>query len=92
MKCLFYPTNRYTACAYVSARAHALVLPHAVNFDLTNSNAMPSKMDCEEPWEVQLRREFCGSELSLEGVRVHVAETRLGVCFVLVTYKIERTE
>ena len=47
------------------------------------------KMDCEEPWEVQLLREFCGSELSLEGVRVHVAETRLGVCFVLVTHKIE---
>ena len=41
-------------------------------------------MDCEEPWEVQLLREFCGSELSLEGVRVHLAETRLGVCFVLV--------
>ena len=40
---------------------------------------MPSKMDCEEPWEVQLLREFCGSELSLEEVRVYVVETRLGV-------------
>ena len=82
---------------YVSARAHAFSVTHAVNFDLTNSNGMPSKMDCEEPWEVQLLREFCASghpasELSLEGVRVHVAETRLGVCFVLVTCKIERTE
>lgn len=32
-----------------------------MNFD-------PTEMDSEEPWEVQLLRQFCDTNLSLEGV------------------------